>query len=93
MFESRPELIKIFASFRGKGVTELQHSGLINAHALRVMATVDKCVSRLDDISDVSAILKEVGQNHKVNEVPVDQIKVIFETLLNHFSANLQTQF
>lgn len=76
MFESRPELIKIFSSFRGKGLTELQHSGLIHAHALRVMATVDKCVSRLDDRSEIAAILREVGQKHRAYDVPADQIEV-----------------
>jgi len=76
MFESRPELINIFSSFQGKGLPELHESGLLNAHALRVMATVDTCVSRLDDTDEVSDILKEVGRNHKKNKVPVHHIQV-----------------
>ena len=77
MFESRPELKDAFHKFKGKNLTELQHTGLIRAHALRVMATVDKCISRLDEPSNLANLMIEMGRHHRQYNVNPDYIQVI----------------
>ena len=76
MFESRPELKDAFQKFKGKNLTELQHTGLIRAHALRVMATVDKCISRLDEPSNLANLMIEMGRHHRQYNVNPDYIQV-----------------
>ncbi|XP_052212183.1 uncharacterized protein LOC127831238 [Dreissena polymorpha] len=62
MFESRPELIKVFSNFDSKDVSELRDSRLLHDHALRVMATVEAVISQLEDMPEVAKTLKEVGE-------------------------------
>ena len=81
MFESRPELKDAFAKFKGKNLTELQHTGLIRAHALRVMATVDKCISRLDEPSNLANLMIEMGRHHRQYNVNPEYIQVIISII------------
>ncbi|KAH3821586.1 hypothetical protein DPMN_123350 [Dreissena polymorpha] len=72
MFESRPELIKVFSNFDSKDVSELRDSRLLHDHALRVMATVEAVISQLEDMPEVAKTLKEVGEVHRRYNVPHD---------------------
>ena len=76
MFEAKPDLKEAFSSFRGKDLSELSNSGLIRAHALRVMATVDKCVTRLDTPSSMIKTCCELGQAHKKYNINPDYMQV-----------------
>ena len=76
MFESRPELIKTFSKFNGKDLNTLQESGLLQQHALRVMATIDKCITCMKRPSSMVHLLREVGHHHKVYNVKADDIQV-----------------
>jgi hemoglobin-like flavoprotein len=76
MFESRPELIKTFSKFKGKDLYTLQESGLLQQHALRVMATIDKCITYINQPSSMIQILREVGHLHTVYNVKPDDIQV-----------------
>ncbi|XP_060583498.1 uncharacterized protein LOC132739727 [Ruditapes philippinarum] len=81
LFESRPELINTFSKFEGKDVYKLQESGLLQKHALRVMATIDKCVTCINEHVKLIHILREVGHYHRQNNVRSIDIQVI----LPHF--------
>ncbi|KAL4221047.1 hypothetical protein ACF0H5_019309 [Mactra antiquata] len=86
MFENRPELIHIFASFKGRDVSELEQTGLLRQHALRVMATIDKCITRLDEPANMQNILKEVGIHHVRYKVPAEYL----EDILPHFLSAIK---
>ncbi|WAQ95050.1 hypothetical protein MAR_007521 [Mya arenaria] len=75
MFENRPELIEIFANFRGRDIGDLQRSGLIRQHALMVMGTIDKCISRIDEPENLAKLLIETGALHRKYNVPPDVIQ------------------
>ncbi|KAH3821590.1 hypothetical protein DPMN_123354 [Dreissena polymorpha] len=75
MFESRPELIKVFSNFDSKDVSELRDSRLLHDHALRVMATVEAVISQLEDLPEVAKMLKEVGDVHRRYNVPHDLLQ------------------
>ncbi|XP_045161812.2 myoglobin-like [Mercenaria mercenaria] len=76
MFESRPELKETFATFKDKNVDELQYTGLLRNHALRVMTTIDKCISRLDQPSSMISTLRKIGVHHTLYKVPVEYLEV-----------------
>ena len=76
MFESRPELIEVFSKFKGRDIRELKRGGLLHQHALRVMATIDKVITRLDEPSSLIVLLKESGAHHKMYNVPQDYLQV-----------------
>lgn len=93
MFESRPELKDIFYKFRGKELLELNQTGLLKMHALRVMATVDKCVSRLDEPKNLSKTLGDVGRSHKLNNVGPCQVKSILPHFLCAIKPYIEDNF
>jgi hypothetical protein len=76
MFESRPELLEIFSKFKGRDLMELKRAGLLRQHALRVMATIDKVITRLDEPTALITLLKEAGAHHKLYKVPQNYLKV-----------------
>ena len=87
MFESHPELVSTFSAFEGKDVNKLEESGLLQQHALRVMSTVDKCITHINDPSSTRNILHEVGETHKLFDVSPDGIQVV---LRNNISIGLK---
>ncbi|XP_045163678.1 uncharacterized protein LOC123527999 [Mercenaria mercenaria] len=93
MFESRPELIKVFAAFKGKDVSKIQDSGLLQQHALRVMATIDKCITRINQPSDMISMLHEVGYNHRQYSVPSDDIQIILPHFLSAMKPYIQDKW
>ena len=76
MFESKPELLELFANFREHDLHEIKKNGLLRQHALRVMATVDKSVTRIDEPDAFIGLLKEVGNAHLKYNVPSTSIQV-----------------
>ncbi|KAL4221503.1 hypothetical protein ACF0H5_019760 [Mactra antiquata] len=90
MFEGRPEMKEVFSKFRNKDVSELRQTGLLRQHALRVMATIDKCITRLDEPSSLIPMLREVGVNHKKYKVPPDSIQIILPHFLNAIKPHIE---
>ncbi|XP_052820396.1 uncharacterized protein LOC128246245 [Mya arenaria] len=90
MFENRPELIEIFANFRGRDIGDLQRSGLIRQHALKVMGTIDKCISRIDEPENLAKLLIETGALHRKYNVPPDLIQIIFPHFLNAIKPHIE---
>ena len=76
LFESKPELLELFAHFREHGLHEIKKNGLLRQHALRVMATVDKSITRIDEPDAFIEMLRDVGHAHKQYNVPSQNIQV-----------------
>lgn len=90
MFESRPELMEVFSKFKGRDLHELKRAGLLRQHALRVMATIDKVITRLDEPSSLIILLREVGAHHKLYKVPPDYIQIILPHFLNAIKPHIE---
>ena len=93
MFESRPELMEVFSKFKGRDVRELKGSGLLRQHALRVMATIDKVITRLDEPPALITLLKESGAHHKMYKVPQDYIQVFSLVCLKNDKTNKEKHY
>ncbi|XP_045163679.2 neuroglobin-like [Mercenaria mercenaria] len=90
MFESRPELLELFSKFKGQNINELRRAGLLRQHALRVMATIDKVITRLDEPSSLIVMLREVGAHHKLYKVPPDYIQIILPHFLSAIKPHIE---
>ncbi|XP_060583500.1 uncharacterized protein LOC132739729 [Ruditapes philippinarum] len=90
MFESRPELLEIFSKFKGRDLMELKRAGLLRQHALRVMATIDKVITRLDEPTALITLLKEAGAHHKLYKVPQNYLKIILPHFLNAIKPHIE---
>ncbi|XP_045163840.2 uncharacterized protein LOC123528166 [Mercenaria mercenaria] len=90
MFESQPQLIETFGKFKGKNISALRESGLLQQHALRVMAIIDKCITRLNQPSNMMYILREVGHLHKKYKVQPDDIQIILPHFLSAMKPYIQ---
>jgi len=86
MFESRPELMELFSDFRGQGLSDIKKTGLLRHHALRVMATIDKCITRIGEPDDFIELLTEVGIAHRKYNVPTGFFQVTNATLFQHYT-------
>ncbi|BFZ23448.1 hypothetical protein BsWGS_26487 [Bradybaena similaris] len=64
LFHTHPDSIDSFLAFKDKAVEDIEQSAVLKAHALRVMQTVDKCITRLDDVDKMAAILCQLGRRH-----------------------------
>lgn len=90
MFESHPELLEVFSKFKGRDLYELKRAGLLRQHALRVMATIDKCIARLDEPASLMMMLRESGAHHRLYKVPVDYIPIILPHFLSAIKPHIQ---
>ncbi|CAG5121683.1 unnamed protein product, partial [Candidula unifasciata] len=64
LFHTHPDSIDSFMAFKDKAVEDIEKSAVLKAHALRVMQTVDKCITRLDDVDKMATILCQLGRRH-----------------------------
>lgn len=64
LFETHPDVQEVFMPFKGIELEELRHSKQLKAHALRVMAFVQKAVARLYEPEKLDILLRELGKKH-----------------------------
>uniref|UniRef100_A0A1B6EFS4 Globin domain-containing protein n=1 Tax=Clastoptera arizonana TaxID=38151 RepID=A0A1B6EFS4_9HEMI len=64
LFETHPDVQQVFLPFSGIELEDLKHSKQLRAHALRVMAFVQKAVARLEEPEKLEALLRELGKKH-----------------------------
>ncbi|RZF42886.1 hypothetical protein LSTR_LSTR013173 [Laodelphax striatellus] len=64
LFETHPDVQDAFMPFSGIELEDLKHSKQLKAHALRVMAFVQKAVARLDEPEKLDTLLRELGRKH-----------------------------
>ena len=56
--------------------TENEYSDILRQHALRVMATVEKCVHRLDTPDRMRDVLESLGCRHAGFNSKIDYVDV-----------------
>lgn len=76
MFQTHPEVQGYFLPFTGLPLSDLNHLGTLRAHALRFMATVEKCMHRLDEPERMRDVLEGLGGRHANYNANVDYVEV-----------------
>ncbi|KAJ8308105.1 hypothetical protein KUTeg_012979 [Tegillarca granosa] len=82
LFERYPDVQDLFVPFRGLTVDELKDNVRLRQHGLRVMNTIDKCISRLYKPDKLYSILRELGEKHVMFETKLDYFDLINPQLL-----------
>ncbi|XP_052766852.1 extracellular globin-E1-like, partial [Mya arenaria] len=77
LFASHPDVENVFAPFRGMSPEDLNESNQLRSHAMRVMGTVDKCLSCIYESDNVFKILQELGSRHVMDTAKVDYMDLI----------------
>uniref|UniRef100_A0A2C9JUR8 Globin n=2 Tax=Biomphalaria TaxID=6525 RepID=A0A2C9JUR8_BIOGL len=77
LFNTHPESIDSFLAFKDKSVQDLERSAVLKAHALRVMQTVDKCITRLDKPERMTSLLLQLGKRHVDYQANIKLIPII----------------
>ncbi|KAL8613604.1 hypothetical protein ACOMHN_022023 [Nucella lapillus] len=77
LFETHPDVQDAFLPFRRQKLDDLKHSHELKSHALRVMGTVEKCLSRIDEPEKLEALLHDLGAKHLIYNARIDYIDLI----------------
>ncbi|XP_034241848.1 neuroglobin-like [Thrips palmi] len=64
LFETHPDVQEVFMPFNGIELEDLKHSKQLRAHALRVMAFVQKAVARLNEPEKLQTLVRDLGRKH-----------------------------
>ena len=54
----------------------MEQSAILRSHALRVMGTVDKCITRLDTPAKLKELMSDLGKRHMNYNTKEDFIEV-----------------
>ncbi|KAH3828353.1 hypothetical protein DPMN_130310 [Dreissena polymorpha] len=76
LFETHSEVHDAFMSFRANNTSELEYNASIRKRPLRVIGTVDKCVTRLDVRERLRELMTELGILHKNYSVKIELLDV-----------------
>ncbi|KAK6175299.1 hypothetical protein SNE40_013790 [Patella caerulea] len=82
LFETHPDFQETFLPFRGLSNSDMENSLILKAHALRVMITVDKCLTRIDSPTRLDDLLKGLGHRHISYNVHIDYIDMMGEQFI-----------
>jgi len=66
----------LFVHFRGLSSEELRTNLKLRDHGLRVLNTLDKCISRVDELDRLEKLLFELGQKHSMYNIKVEYLDV-----------------
>ena len=79
MFEKCSDVQQLFVHFRGLSAAELQINEELRDHGLRVLNTLDKCITRMDETETLEKLLYELGQKHVIYKI---KIKYLYVSIL-----------
>ncbi|XP_062591836.1 neuroglobin-like isoform X2 [Saccostrea cucullata] len=64
LFQTHPEVQDAFLPFQQLAKEDMEHSAILRSHALRVMGTVDKCLTRIRTPEKLQNLMHELGERH-----------------------------
>ncbi|XP_076451525.1 uncharacterized protein LOC143287423 [Babylonia areolata] len=91
MFETHPQVQEVFMPFVGLAKTDEQHSKTLRQHALRVMATVEKCIHRLDEPERMRTVLEALGGRHIGYNAKIEYVDVLGSQFVKAVKDNSAT--
>ncbi|KAH3854812.1 neuroglobin-like [Dreissena polymorpha] len=81
LFEKYPDVQQLFVHFRGLSAEELRHNRKLRDHGLRVLNTLDKCISRVAETERLEKLLLELGQKHNVYNIKIEYLYLLVPQL------------
>ncbi|XP_005110958.2 uncharacterized protein LOC101845586 [Aplysia californica] len=90
LFHTHPEAIESFLAFKDYStVRDIEQSVVLKAHALRVMQTVDKCVTRLDNLDKMSNVITALGRRHVDYRANIKIVPIIGQQFVSAIEPKL----
>ena len=89
LFESHPDVKRLFLPFHNLSINDMRDNAVVRAHALRVMATVEKAVARLDEPDKLIKILHDLGRRHFTYNAKPEYVDVSHNNLYLTINTNL----
>ncbi|XP_060573831.1 uncharacterized protein LOC132731634 isoform X3 [Ruditapes philippinarum] len=77
LFASHPDVQDAFTTFKGMSPEDLTHSNQLRSHAMRVMGTVDKCLTCIHEPDIMFKTLHDLGARHVMYTAKVDYMDLI----------------
>ena len=68
----------LFVPFRGLNSEELRQNVGLREHGLRVMGTIEKCITRIDKPEKLTSMLEVLGEKH-----------IVFDTKIEYFDVSI----
>ncbi|KAH3828339.1 hypothetical protein DPMN_130295 [Dreissena polymorpha] len=90
LFETHPEVYDSFVSFHAINTSELEYNAILRQRALRVMGTVDKCITRLDNREKLRELITELGIRHNNYSVKIECIDLMGPQFISSIKPYLQ---
>ena len=78
LFEKFPDVQDLFVPFRGLNSEELRQNVGLREHGLRVMGTIEKCITRIDKPEKLISMLEVLGEKH-----------IVFDTKIEYFDVSI----
>ncbi|XP_062573832.1 uncharacterized protein LOC134235698 [Saccostrea cucullata] len=77
LFEKFPDVQDLFVPLRGLSSEELRHNVGLREHGLRVMGTIEKCITRLDKPEKLTSMLEALGEKHIMFDTKVEYFDLL----------------
>lgn len=81
LFEKYPDVQQLFVHFRGLTTEELKNNKKLRDHGLRVLNTLDKCITRIDEQERLEKLLLELGQKHVLYNIKTEYLYLLIPQL------------
>ncbi|KAJ8320544.1 hypothetical protein KUTeg_002131 [Tegillarca granosa] len=89
LFETHPEVQDAFLPFQQLTKSDLEQSVILRSHALRVMGTVDKCLSRAHKPEKLQELMLELGSRHSTYNAKADFFEMVGQQFLHAIQPHL----
>ncbi|XP_049789655.1 uncharacterized protein LOC126195185 [Schistocerca nitens] len=94
LFETHPDVQQVFMPFNGIAIEDLKHSKQLRAHALRVMAFVQKAVARLYEPEEkLLTLLQDLGRKHVSYGAKQEYVDLIGPQFIQAIKPSLEAQW
>ncbi|XP_048737254.1 uncharacterized protein LOC125652250 [Ostrea edulis] len=93
LFEKCPDVQDLFVPFRGLTSEELRHNVGLREHGLRVMGTIEKCITRLDKPEKLIAMLETLGEKHIMFDTKAEYFDLLSPQLIQAIKPAIGDQW
>ncbi|XP_062591821.1 neuroglobin-like [Saccostrea cucullata] len=90
LFQTHPEVQDAFLPFQQLAMEDMEHSAVLRSHALRVMGTVDKCLTRIRTPEKLRKLMHELGERHVNYNAKYDFIDMVGRQFVHAIQPHLQ---
>ncbi|XP_048752325.2 neuroglobin-like isoform X2 [Ostrea edulis] len=90
LFQTHPEVQDAFLPFQQLAKEDMEHSSILRSHALRVMGTVDKCLTRIRTPEKLQNLMHELGERHMNYNARYDFIDLVGSQFVHAIKPHLE---